>query len=87
MASIDAATSTVSIGLRGDGQYDQQIVRNGGETLECPGGAWALDGPYLCDSETEYKSIVFWHDGHSISVSNVLLSTRMSALSVTLNAN
>ena len=51
---VDAATSTVTIELRGDGSYKQAIVGNRGEQIECPGGTWALDGPYL--ELTSYRS-------------------------------
>jgi hypothetical protein len=43
----DAAASTVTIELSADGRYRQVILRNDGRQIECPGGTWALDGPYL----------------------------------------
>jgi hypothetical protein len=51
---VDAAASTVTIDLHGDGRYTQVIVGNGGERTECPGGAWTLDGPFV--ALTSYRS-------------------------------
>jgi hypothetical protein len=44
---VDAAASTVTINLQSDGRYTQRIAGNGGDEIQCPGGAWTLDGPYL----------------------------------------
>jgi hypothetical protein len=44
---VDAAASTVTVTLQNDGRYTQRIAGNGGEEIQCPGGAWELDGPYL----------------------------------------
>jgi hypothetical protein len=51
---VDAAASTVTIDLHGDGRYTQVIVGNRGERTECPGGDWTLDGPYV--ELTSYRS-------------------------------
>jgi hypothetical protein len=51
---VDAATSTVIIDLHGDGRYTQVIAGNDGERIECPGGGWTLDGPYV--ELTAYRS-------------------------------
>ncbi len=51
---VDAATSTVTLDLHGDGRYAQFIVGNDGERIECPGGAWTLEGPYV--ELTSYRS-------------------------------
>ena len=51
---VDAAASTVIVNLQGDGRYTQLIAGNGGAQIECPGGAWTLDGPYL--TLTSYRS-------------------------------
>jgi hypothetical protein len=44
---VDAAASTVTVNLQNDGRYTQRIAGNGGEEIQCPGGAWELDGSYL----------------------------------------
>jgi hypothetical protein len=44
---VDAASRTVTIDLRSDGRYAQVIVPNCGELVDCPGGTWSLEGPYL----------------------------------------
>jgi hypothetical protein len=44
---VDAAASTVTIDLQADGRYRQVIVSNSGTRIDCPGGIWTLDGPYL----------------------------------------
>ncbi len=51
---VDAAASTVIIDLHGDGRDTQVIVDNAGERIECPGGAWTVDGPYV--ELTSYRS-------------------------------
>lgn len=44
---VDAVASTVTIDLRPDGRYTQVIARNSGGAIDCPGGVWTLEGPYL----------------------------------------
>lgn len=51
---IDAITSTVTIDLRSDGSYSQVVVNNLGRQIDCPGGLWTLDGPYM--NLTSYRS-------------------------------
>jgi hypothetical protein len=50
----DAAASTVTVDLGADGRYSQIIVLNRGERIDCPGGTWTLDGPYV--ELTSYRS-------------------------------
>ena len=44
---VDAVASTVIVRFRADGTYGQEIVASGGGRMECPGGTWALDGPWI----------------------------------------
>jgi hypothetical protein len=53
---IDAVTSTVTVDLQADGRYTQVIVGNCGKPIDCPGGAWTLEGPHL--ELTSYRSAV-----------------------------
>lgn len=53
---IDAITSTVTIDLQSDGSYSQVVVNNLGKQIDCPGGLWTLDGPYM--NLTSYRSAV-----------------------------
>ncbi len=51
---VDAATSTVTVDLQADSRYAQTIMGNGGETVDCPGGTWILNGSHL--ELTSYRS-------------------------------
>jgi hypothetical protein len=51
---VDAAASTVTVDLQSGGRYTQVIVPTCGERIECPGGTWTLDGPYV--ELTAYRS-------------------------------
>jgi hypothetical protein len=44
---VDAASSTVTVDLRADGRYTQVILGNSGQRIDCPGGTWTLEGPYV----------------------------------------
>ena len=44
---VDIASSTVTVDLQADGLYAQDIVDHRGGRIDCPGGAWTLDGAYL----------------------------------------
>jgi hypothetical protein len=44
---VDAATSTVTVELLPDGRYTQLILGNHGRAVDCPGGTWTLEGPYV----------------------------------------
>jgi hypothetical protein len=44
---VDAAGCTVVIDLQSEGRYRQLIAGMSGNTIECPGGQWTLDGPKL----------------------------------------
>ena len=53
---VDAAASTVTVDLQAGGRYTQTIVPTCGERIDCPGGTWTLDGPYV--DLTGYRSAV-----------------------------
>ncbi len=53
---VDAATSTVTVDLQPDGRYTQVILGNRGQRIDCPGGTWTLEGPYV--ELNSYRSAV-----------------------------
>jgi hypothetical protein len=44
---VDAVVSMVAVDLRPDGSYTETIVDHHGGRIDCPGGRWTLDGPYI----------------------------------------
>lgn len=44
---VDAVVSMVAVDLRPDGSYTETIVDHHGGRIDCPGGRWMLDGPYI----------------------------------------